>query len=638
MLNTMRKYATGWVVKVLFGVLILSFAVWGIGDVLRTPQTGTTLAEVAGSGIDQREVMREFDRRYQELQERAGGGLTRQQAVAFGLLNQALDQTIARRLVDAHARELGLTVSDAELAAAIRDNPALTGPTGFDRSRFDAFLRGAGMSEQAYVEAVRQDTVRTRLVDGLTGAAAAPAIAAERLLAYQGERRRGRALIVEADEIQVPDPDEAALKAYLDANARRYEAPELRDVTLVVVGPDDLASDIALSDADLRAEYDHRIEEYRTPAGRSIEQLLATDEAVAREAAARVAGGETFAAAAAALQAKGVERTELGPLRQGDLPEELDKVAFSLAQGVVSEPVQSPFGWHLVRVTEIRPETVRPFEEVRGDLERELRRQRAGEQLPAFATKLDDEAAAGTPLEAAAGNLGVPVLKLAGIDRQGQNEKKEAVAADRLAPDILEAVFAATRGDASLLRETRDGRFFMFRVDEIRPARPRGLDEVRQVVADEWRKEQRAERAKARAEELRARITDAESFEAVAAAEAGTIRREVGPVSRSDQGYLFGLGPEAVAALFATPAGAVARQAVPALDGSAVLLVDEVIAPAPEDGAREQARAALADQIRSDLLQQYEAALRRRYVVTVDQQALARMMEAQADNAAQQAQ
>jgi peptidyl-prolyl cis-trans isomerase D len=638
MLNTMRKYATGWVVKVLFGLLIVSFAVWGIGDVLRAPQVGAAVAKVAGSEVEEREVLREFDERYRELVERAGGaaGLTRHQAVTFGLMNQALDQTIARRLVDAHAKDLGLTVSEAELAASIRDNPALTGPTGFDKSRFDMFLRSVGLSEKAYVEVLRQDTVRARLVDGLTGPAAAPAIAAERILAYQGERRRGRALVVQADDIQVPEPDEAALKAYLEANARRYEAPELRDVTLVVVGPDELASDISLADADLRAEYEHRLEDYRTPAGRSIEQLLAADEAVAKEAAARVAGGESLSAVAAAMPGRGVARTELGPLRQGDLPEELDKVAFALAQGAVSPPVQTPFGWHVVRVTEVRPEALRPFEEVRAELEQELRRQRAGEQLPAFATRLDDEVAGGATLEAAAERLGVPVLKAAGIDRQGQNEKQEAVAADRLVPDILEAVFAGTRGDTSLMRETKDGRFFQFRVDEIRPARPRGLDEVREVVAGEWRKAQRAEKAKARAEELRARITDAASFDALAVAEPGTLRREVGPLGRSDQGFLFGLGPDAVAALFATPAGAAVKGVVTALDGSAVLVVDEVTPAAPGEGARDQARSALTDQIRSDLLQQYEAALRRRYEVTVNQQVLARMMEAQADNAQQQ--
>lgn len=634
MLNTMRKHATGWVVKVLFGVLILSFAVWGIGDVLRAPTTGGALAEVAGAEVGEREVMREFDERYRELQERAGGALTRQQAASFGLLNQALDQTIARRLVDAHARDLGLTVSEAELAASIRENPALGGPGGFDKGRFEQFLRGAGLTERAYVEALRQDTVRGRIVQGVTGAAVAPSVAAERVLAYQGERRRGRALIVEADQIQVPDPDEAALKAYLEANARRYEAPELRDATLVVVGPDDLASDIALSDADLRTEYENRIADYTTPAGRSIEQLLAPDEATAREVQSRAAGGEAFSVAAAALPGKGIERTELGPLRQGDLPEELDKVVFALAEGQVSQPVQTPFGWHVVRVTEVRPETVRPFEEVRGDLERELRRQRAGEQLPAFATRLDDEAAAGTPLEAAAEKLGVPVVKLAGIDRQGQNEKEEAVAADKLAPDILEAIFGAAKSDTSLLRETKDGRFFMFRVDEVRPARPRGLDEVREVVTDEWRDAQRAERAKARAEEIRARIPDAAAFDAVAAAEAaGTTKREVGPLARTDQGYLFALGPDAAAVMFETPAGSVASKVVGALDGSAVLVVDEVIAATPEEGAKEQARATLADQIRSDLLEQYEAALRRRYEVTVNNAVLARMMQAQADSA-----
>jgi hypothetical protein len=320
MLNSMRKYATGWVVKVLFGVLILSFAVWGIGDVLRAPQTGVALAEVAGSEVDQREVMREFDRRYQELQERAGGGLTRQQAVAFGLLNQALDQTIARRLVDAHARELGLTVSDAELAAAIRDNPALAGPTGFDRSRFDAFLRGAGLSEQAYVEAVRQDTVRSRLVEGLTGAAAAPAIAAERLLAYQGERRRGRALIVEADGSRCPTrttrrsrPTSTRTRGATRPRAARRDPRRGR------------AGRPGLRHRRVRGGPAGRV---RPPDRGVPHPRRALDRAAPGDGRGGRPGGggpgrrrETFAAAAAALSAKGVERTELGPLRQGDLPE-----------------------------------------------------------------------------------------------------------------------------------------------------------------------------------------------------------------------------------------------------------------------------------------------------------------------------
>jgi peptidyl-prolyl cis-trans isomerase D len=365
--------------------------------------------------------------------------------VTFGLMNQALDQTIARRLVDAHAKDLGLTVSEAELAASIRDNPALTGPTGFDKSRFDMFLRSVGLSEKAYVEALRQDTVRARLVDGLTGPAAAPAIAADKILAYQGERRRGRALIVQADDIQVPEPDEAALKAYLEANARRYEAPELRDVTLVVVGPDELASDISLTEADLRAEYEHT--GWRT---------TAPPPALDRAAPGRRRGGGEGGGGPRGRRrvALGSGRGDAGARRGADRTRAAapGRPARGAGQGRVlaRRGRGEPAGPEPVRLARRQghrgsAETLRPFEEVRAELEQELRRQRAGEQLPAFATRLDDEVAGGATLEAAAERLGVPVLKAAGIDRQGQNEKQEAVAADRLVPDVLEAVFAGTR-------------------------------------------------------------------------------------------------------------------------------------------------------------------------------------------------
>lgn len=631
MLNVMRKHATGWVVKVLFGILIVSFAVWGIGDVLRAPTVGSgALASVAGQEVGQQEVLREFDNRYETLQRQAGGSLTRQQAITFGLLNQALDVTVARHLVDAHARDMQLAVADAELAQQIRNDPLFRGSQGFDRQAFEMFLRRMGMSEQGYLAYLRQDLARSRLVEGLTAPVAAPALLSDRLLAYRDEQRRGRALVVTADEIQVDPPDEATLKAYLEAHAKDYEAPEYRAVTLVTLSPDDLAGDIAIDEAALREEYQSRIGDYRTPATRSFEQLVADQEATIREAAGLAASGQSFAQIAEALKGKGVERTELGPVRKGDLPDSLDQAVFSTEQGAVAAPVSSAFGWHLIKVTQATPETTRSFAEVRGDLERELKLQRASEQLPDFANRLDDEIAAGTPLEEAAAKLGLQALRIDAVDRQGQNRNQEAVAADRLTPEILRTVFEAGKGDPTLLNHAQNGTYYMFRIDNIDPARPRTLEEVKEVLTAAWRKEQQAQRAKARAEELRARITDATAFDAVASAEQGVQRLEVGPLKRDDQGYLYALTPEAVRVMFETPEGATAPRAVPALEGSAVLVVDEVIEAQPEAAAREQARAALADALRADLLAQYEAALRRRYPVEVDQREFAGLMEAQA--------
>jgi hypothetical protein len=207
-----------------------------------------------------------------------------------------------------------------------------------------------------------------------------------------------------------------------------------------VVGPDELASDIALSDADLRAEYEHRIEDYRTPAGARSSSCWPPTRRWRRRRRRGSPAARRSPRRRRRWQGRGVERTELGPLRQGDLPEELDKVAFALAEGASAagpEPVR------LARRQghEVRPEALRPFEEVRAELEQELRRQRRGEQLPAFATRWTTRWRAAPPWRRRRSGWACRCSRPP--DRpQGQNEKQEAVAADRLVPDILEAVFA----------------------------------------------------------------------------------------------------------------------------------------------------------------------------------------------------
>ena len=141
--------------------------------------------------------------------------------------------------------------------------------------------------------------------------------------------------------------------------------------------------------------------------------------------------------------------------------------------------MQSPFGWHLLRATAIVPEQVKPFDSVKDAIRHELALEQATSQLPDFATKLDDELAAGTALDAAAEQLRLPMQKLENIDSSGHTAANERVAPDRLTADILTPIFAATQGETSLLEQTQDGRYFIFRIDAVNPAHERTLDEVR---------------------------------------------------------------------------------------------------------------------------------------------------------------
>ena len=629
MLNTMRRHATGWMVKVLFFFLIVSFAVWGIGDVFRGQRSGGAVAEVAGASISQDDLLRAFDQRFRELQQQAGSQISRQDAMRFGIMQQALSGLIARHLVDAQASDLGLSVDTATVAAAIRSNPAFQGPTGFDRSRLDLYLRSAGLSEDGFVAAVRGDMVRERLVGALTQPVAAPEILARRLDAYRGQQRRGRIAVVGADKIDVGTATDQQLQADLDAHKQAYEAPEYRALTLVAFGADDLTGEIESDDATLRAEYERRQADFRVPAARRIEQLLAPDEATAKRAADLARSGQPFPAVAQSLKDAKVERSELDGVHQGDLPQALDKEVWSLAPGAIGDPVQTPFGWHVVKVLEARPAGVKPFAAVKGELASDMKQQKANGRLPGLAAQLDDEIAAGAGLEAAAQKLGLPVTRLDAVDAKGQNPAGEAVATDRLNPEILDEVFAAAQGETSLMKQTKDGRYYMFVVNGITPAHPRQLSEVRPKVTDAWRKEEQEKRAKAQAQELRERIATPSLLATVAGDAPNVQIRDIGPLKRDDQGYAAGLRPDAVKALFATEPGHVATNVVPALEGWAILAVDQVI-PAPEpQAALAKVEDSLATSIKGDLLQAYEAALRERYTVSVNQTALAQLMGSQ---------
>lgn len=627
MLDSLRKHATGWVAKVLFGFLVLSFAIWGIGDIFRAPHAGSAVAEVDGTDIPAREVSNEFDLRLRQMQQQYGAGIDRRAAVSLGLMNQALQAAVARRLVDAHARDLGLTIADQTVAAQIRQNPAFQGSTGFERERLDLYLRSIGMTEPDYINAVRADLVRNAIISAMTGPTGVPDLLARKLVEYRTESRRGQVLLVEAANIEVETPTDEALTAYLAANAKTYEAPEYRSVTLVTLAPEDLVGEIEVSDADVRAAYDDRQAQYRTPEQRKLEQLLAKDEATIKQAAEMVASGQGFTAVAAAMKDAGVERSELGPLTEGDLPDGLGQAAWSLTADGVSAPVQSPFGWHLLRVTEIVPEQVTPFDSVKDELRHELALERATSQLPDFATKLDDELAAGTALDAAAEQLRIPVQKLENIDSTGHTAANERLAPDRLTADMLTPIFAAVQGETSLLEQTEDERYFIFRIDAVSPAHERSLAEVRDQVTAAWRAEEQKKRAHARAVEVRAEAGTPAAFGQLAQANADLRLIAVGPVMRSDDGQAQGLGAPVIQAMFATKAGEVAADVVDLPTGSAVVAVDEIIPAAANEQMVSATEKALLDSMRGELLSSYEAALRQTYKVTVNQATLAQLME-----------
>jgi peptidyl-prolyl cis-trans isomerase D len=630
MLNVLRQQAASWVVKILLLLLVISFAIWGIGDVFFRGSTNVAVASVGGSEISANELADGFNRALNNLQRRLGGNIDRQQAIRLGLMQQTLQDLIARRLVDLRARDMGLTVSDDTLRQMITSNPVFQSGGQFDRQRFEQLLRANGMNEKSYLASLRQDVMRTDLTGSLAGPVTVPATLVDRLYRYRNEERRGRYVAIKVASItDVPKPTEDQLTAYHDSHKDKYTVPELRRLTFITLKPEDLVKDVSVSDEQIKAEYQAHLDRYRSPERRKVVQLLAPDQATAEKAAQQLAQGESVDQVAKAFADKGVHSIDLGEITKSDLPPELTDKVFALSAGEVSKPVQSPFGWHLFKVTAITPEAVVPLSVVHDDIAKELALNKAKDRLPDAATKLDDELAAGGSLADVATAVGLKAQSLPPIDAKGKDAEGKRPDALPPWPEFLKVAFETQAGEQSLVDQTDAGDYFVLKVDKVVPPRVKSVDEVRPQLVEAWQAEQRHELAKKRAEDLLKRLQDAATLDTVAAAEKLEVT-PIKPVKRDASGTEQGINQGVVRALFATTPGHVADHVVELGDGYAVVATDEVIAADPSadaDGVK-QLRSELETALRNDLLAQFEAELRRDYRVDIDGAAINRLIGA----------
>ncbi len=629
MMMQLRKNVTKIVMAMLFSLLILSFAVWGIGDIFRGGGQIEAVAEVGDIIIDQRAFSRQLTLEVNRLENRFNSQLDGEQIRALGIPGQVLRQMIIGALLDEKAGKMGLVVSEEQVKRRIVAEPAFQGETGaFDPSRFTQVLRINGVSEDQYVSQLRQNIAREQLGRVATGGVAVSRHFLDAFYIYREERRIAETILVPSgDGADLPEPDVAQLKEVHEAFANRFESPEYRAVTLIELRPEDLLDEVAVSEEELEAEFEARRDEFAEPERRSIEQLVFDSESEARVFKSALDGGQDFMEAADSLLGRApVALTEVS---QNDMAlqfPELAAAVFSTSEGRHGGPSESPFGWHIFRVSAIEPALNPSLADVRGSLKEEIAWRSAIDSIISIANQLDDEIAGGASLEAAADRLGLRLRKLPVLDRLGQHESGETIAlptAGQLLPDI----FAAAAGEESLLRETPDGTYFMFRVDRVSPAAIRPLEEVRAAVVDVWRAREARARARIRADGLSERVRLGEKMPEVAAA-ANLNVDTTAPIDR------FGSEPSAVAMpdlttrLFELAMGEVVVAEAP--EGWVIARLIE-IRPGDPSTAPEAIDAlddALAEGLQNDLLTAFTGELERTLGVRINQAALDNVLSA----------
>ena len=617
MLQFIRGAVGTWVVKILFAVLIASFAIWGIGDIFRSHGPTTTVAEIGPIKIPASELEHEFQQQMDRLRRMFGGQFDMEQAKRFGLVDQTVGEIVQRSLLDLAAKDAGLMVGDDLVRQRIQQLPGFRNEQGqFDSERLLRALSANGLSEGAFGEMIREETGRQLVSNAVTAGAFAPKPLVEILYRYHQERRVAETLTLANDAM--PDPgaaDDAALTRIYEDKITRFTAPEYRTLTVGTVTLDDLAKTIHVSEDDLKTAYEARADEFQLPERRSFQQVLVDSEDKARKIAeaARAAHNDLTAVA----KTEGASVSELGPASETDVPE-IGVSIFALEPNIIPDPFKSGLGWHVVKVTKIEPARVRSLDEVRADVESQLRKDRAADAMPTLTNSIEDALAGGATLEEAATKFKFALTKLDMVDATGAKPDGSRVAESPDLVHTLQTAFELAQGAHSPVTEGTDNSAFVVRVDGITPSHPRPLAEVRDQVTAVWKAEQQAKAAVAKAEDVETRLKSGEAIDAVAKA-TGAVLAITPPITR-DSGQDAKLPADIVKALFTLTPGGETKGATP--DGQVVVKLKDILPADPKaaDAPLNAVRDAALKGISGDLMDEFGDALRLQYPVRINRE------------------
>ncbi|KAB2861388.1 MAG: peptidylprolyl isomerase, partial [Bauldia sp.] len=420
-------------------------------------------------------------------------------------------------------------------------------------------------------------------------------------------------------------PEEDVLKSYFEENKQKYAAPEYRKFSYVRLEPEDIMDPGSITDQQVQEDYEKNKARYTTPETRTIEQLVFKSADEAKAAFDSLKAGATFDKLMAA-QGKTQADVLLGTLSRDKITDKaIADAAFALNANEVSGVVQGAFGPVLLRVTEIKPEVVKPLAEVSGEIRKQLALGEASRVLLDVHDSYEDDRAGGSSLKEAADKLKLKVVTIDAIDRAGQKPDGTVVGNLPESEALIRAVFDAETGIENDGLNTADNGFVFYEVDGVTPAHDRTLDEVRQKVVADWTAEETARRLQAKATELEKRLRDGTPLDTIAGELKLEKQTKRGLKREADDADF---GKEGAAVMFGVPEGGTGIVPAPSGDGEILFKVAEVFEPAGADASSvpQDAQKSFASGMADDLLDQLVAQLQTQYDVRIDQAAIQQAM------------
>ncbi|WP_027852519.1 SurA N-terminal domain-containing protein [Marinobacterium litorale] len=523
MLQTIRENSQGMIAKVIVGLIAITFALWGVESLVSLANQEPAPAEVNGEEITRPALLQGMEQQRRQLLAQMGENAD-PAAIDDKLLRQmVLDGLIQRTVLLQSAEEMGMSMPEQVVDQVIVGTPQFQVDGKFDRNQFQAVLRSAGFTPLMYRDLVRKEKLIEQQQAGFMLSEFTTGAEIEQLVALDRQTRDLAYVTLQLDPASI-EVDEADLEAAYQSRMDAFMTPEQVAVDYVLLSQADFADPDSVTEADLRAAYDQMLAGYQAQEERSARHILIdinddrdADAALAKAQELReaIAGGADFAELAREESAdlgSAEQGGDLGYNGTGVFVEPFEDALFALSPGEVSEPVRTEFGYHLIKLDDVRETEVPSLAEVEMELRDQVAQDQAEMDYVAALERLADLTFSSSDLQAAAEELSLEIRSTDLFSREGGSDPVSS------SQRVVEAAFGDQVLNDQLNSdpiELSNGETVVVHLKDHQEPRQRTLAEVRDQLVAQLQQQQAVDRLAAQAQEWVDRLEQGEALDQI---------------------------------------------------------------------------------------------------------------------------
>jgi peptidyl-prolyl cis-trans isomerase D len=511
MLQHIREKAQGWLGWIIGGLIAIPFALWGIYDYLRPPPK-TVIAEVNGVELSEAEFNRNVQQRRQQLR-----AMLKQQEVDLSFMEpqikqSTLEQMIEDEVLTQSALDVGLRVGDSLLAKRIHEFSAFQQSGTFSQNIYEQALRHQGLTPNHFEMQMRRVILTEQIREGILRSALLTTHDLQAQTRLEEQQRAIRYLMIPTERFdKTVTVSDAEAETYYHAHTNQYMTLEKVSIEYIELSQETLATAQAIEDEALEQFYQERLAGFTTPAQWQARHILietgknatvdeiAAAEKEAQALLAKIKNGDTFETLAKQFSDDSTTADKGGDLGwfqsgTGQQIKAIEDAVTTLKKGEVSAPVKSPFGFHLIKLTDSKPAIVKPFAEVKEVLKNDLQKEHAESEFYSQLEQLSNLAFENpNSLKIAGQTLNLPIKSTDLFDHTGIQD--DAMLSH---PKIIKAAFSEQvlqEGYNSDVIEVGEQQVVVLRVKDHQPAEAKPLSEVKAQILLTLKKEKTKEAA-----------------------------------------------------------------------------------------------------------------------------------------------